>query len=335
MTELLRKYIGDTLNEQELTDLRKAVNAATDEQLAASLQRIWEESQDEEPQVDRSTVLRMQQTISERINHEADERDDEAENNSRKARRLKLLAAAAAIIALVCIASTVHFYRQIKRVEQSNILVETRENERVNVTLPDGTQVTLNELSDLNYSPNILNQANRNVTFHGEAYFNVYKDAEHPFVIDANSLKITVLGTKFNLLARQNYPESSLTLEEGKVEILSPVAQETVTLNSGQMAIIDNKSGHITLQTSEEALMDATAWKRNELTFRNAPITEVLKKIENKFGVTINSGWYKAADTFTGTFPTDNLNDIIAILEKTFHAKSTKDGRQIRFHKAE
>lgn len=328
MIELLRKYMANSLNEQDLADLRKSVNAATDEQLADHLNRLWDESQDEQPQVDENIVLRMQQNIGKQIGSKAD-------SSERKAHWLKYLAAAAAIITLVCLASTVYFYRQIRVVAQSNILVETRENEHVSITLPDGTKVMLNELSALNYSPNILNQANRNVTFRGEAYFNVYKDEKHPFVIDANNLKITVLGTKFNILARSNYPESSLSLEEGRVEIMSQLTQETVLLNSGQTAIVDNKSGHISLKTGEEILMDATAWKRNELTFRNVPIAEVLKKIENKFGVTINSGWYKATDTFTGTFPTDNLNDIIAILEKTFHAKGAKDGRHIRFHKAE
>lgn len=328
MIELLRKYMGNSLNEQELADLRKAVDAATNEQLTDHLHRLWDESKDEQPQADEKLVLRMQQTISEHISNKANE-------SGKKARWLKYLSAAAAIIALVCVVSTVYFYRQLRVIAQSDMQVETRENERANITLPDGTKVTLNELSALNYSPNMLTQANRSIAFRGEAYFNVYKNKRHPFIIEANNLKITVLGTKFNLLARANYPESSLSLEEGQVEILSQRTQETVTLNSGQTAIVDNKSGHISLQKSEEALMDATAWKRNELTFRNVPTAEVLKAIENKFGVTINHGWYKASDTFTGTFPTDNLNDIIAILEKTFHAKGTKDGREIRFRKAE
>ena len=68
------------------------------------------------------------------------------------------------------------------------------------LTLMDGTKVCLNSNSKLKY-PSEFGSGNRYVQLEGEAYFEVAKDPDHPFVVDVNNMQIKVLGTAFNVNA--------------------------------------------------------------------------------------------------------------------------------------
>lgn len=68
------------------------------------------------------------------------------------------------------------------------------------ILLPDSTEVTLNRYSTLT-CPVRFKGKNRNVSLSGEAYFEVRKDARHPFIVQAEEVEVKVLGTHFNLEA--------------------------------------------------------------------------------------------------------------------------------------
>ena len=75
------------------------------------------------------------------------------------------------------------------------------------ITLPDQTKVTLNRYSSLTY-PDRFKEDRREVQLQGEAYFEVEKDARHPFVVKADPVEVEVLGTHFNVEA---YPGDAYT----------------------------------------------------------------------------------------------------------------------------
>lgn len=77
-------------------------------------------------------------------------------------------------------------------------LAETR-----TVTLPDQTEIVLNRYSSLTY-PERFRGKDRKVQLQGEAYFEVSKDAAHPFKVEAGAIIVQVLGTHFNVEA---YPK--------------------------------------------------------------------------------------------------------------------------------
>ena len=86
--------------------------------------------------------------------------------------------------------------------QKINSEVSTRYGSKTNLVLPDGTKVWLNAGSKLNYDKNYGN-AIREVSLTGEAYFDVVKNPEKPFIIHASKIDIKVLGTAFNV---KSYP---------------------------------------------------------------------------------------------------------------------------------
>jgi len=67
-----------------------------------------------------------------------------------------------------------------------------------NITLTDGTTVTINSGSTLKYLSNYSNKSNRKVFLKGEAFFDVAKNKKAPFTVNTTDMRIKVLGTRFN-----------------------------------------------------------------------------------------------------------------------------------------
>src|SRR5690606_22131597 len=98
--------------------------------------------------------------------------------------------------------------------------------------LEDGTKVWLNSSSKISY-PKKFSTGSRKVTLYGEAYFDVAKDKNRPFLIETNGTEIRVLGTSFNVNA---YNETvSTTLVEGSLKVSN--GTHSSTLKPGQEAI--------------------------------------------------------------------------------------------------
>ncbi|WP_278940444.1 FecR family protein, partial [Parabacteroides johnsonii] len=94
--------------------------------------------------------------------------------------------------------------------------------QRANLTLSDGTNVWLNACSEMTY-PASFSEDTRRVSLKGEAYFDVSKDVEHPFVVQTKKCDIKVLGTEFNVRVNESESdcEFSAALLEGSIELIN------------------------------------------------------------------------------------------------------------------
>src|SRR3984957_19558734 len=130
-------------------------------------------------------------------------------------------AAMVACIAFLAGISFYYFHRP--KIEVGNIVEKSNEiisksGARTKLMLPDGSQVWLNSGSKLTYS-NAYNNNTREVELEGEAYFDVSKDLERPFIVHASSLNIKALGTAFVV---KSYPQDETveaTLLRGIIEV--------------------------------------------------------------------------------------------------------------------
>lgn len=86
----------------------------------------------------------------------------------------------------------------------------------------------MNSESRLKY-PVVFTGKNRMVELEGEAYFDVSKDEEHPFVVCTEQLDVTVLGTGFNVMAYKRDSRTEVTLVKGKVDVKSGEINEILT----------------------------------------------------------------------------------------------------------
>ena len=315
MDNLEQKYKDDSLTPDELKRLREEVNSESDDRLEDSLRGAWEAA--EASMADTHRLDDLKARIDERLF---------------PAKRLvplywRMLRIAAAVLLPLFMIATIYLYQENTVLSRQDFVASTGEGEQVTVSLPDGTQVTLNADSRLSYNLSDYNSDGRRITFDGEGYFRVAKNSSSPFSIVAKGLKVSVLGTTFNLRARSSDATAELSLEEGSVCFQALKTGQDVILSPNQKVILDQKRGTLTVEEERHAA-DASAWRRGELVFRNVPFAEVLEEIEEVYHVSIvMEAKIDKNDLFTGVLSRTNINEVLEVIEYSYHLKATlKDG---------
>lgn len=154
--------------------------------------------------------------------------------------------------------------------------------------LNDGTLVSLNASSSIKY-PYHFNGDVRLVNIHGEAYFEVAKNPKYPFVVEANNMRIEVLGTHFNIKAYDEDDKIITTLLEGsiKVQIKSSnsVKDKAIVLKPNQQLVFDKQTEKLSIVNVDADLY--ALWKDGQCFFENQPFFEITKILERHFGIAI------------------------------------------------
>ena len=141
-------------------------------------------------------------------------------------RRLVFRTASAAAAVVLLLTGGMTAVSVSKRLSQPTI-VSTQMGERSQVVLPDGSKVWLNSCSRVEYSAPLLSRERR-VKMEGEAYFEVARNADLPFRVQARGCTFTVLGTKFNISAYDDDPDVLAALMEGSLQFESSRSAETM-----------------------------------------------------------------------------------------------------------
>lgn len=228
--------------------------------------------------------------------------------------RLRYVAAAAA---LLLIASTTAWYISSSYYKNNTELqtLVAAYSEVKEVVLSDGTTVRLNSGSTLTY-PKQFHGNERKVVLQGEGFFNVAKDEAHPFVVNAGSLNVKVLGTKFNL---RNYADDDYimaTLVEGSILAYDDSGQ-SVKLKPNMQAKYSKINNMI--ETSDVEAKESTLWQNGDLILSKVTIKEIARAIERKFKVkTITSDDISNNERYTMNFKAyENLHNVLDILSQT------------------
>lgn len=165
-----------------------------------------------------------------------------------------------------------------------NLLVEkTGIGQIKQLTLPDGTKVWLNAKSELKYHK-AFDKKTREVLLEGEAYFEVYRDTNRPFIINSQDVKTAVLGTSFNVSAYHTDADIKVSVLSGKVSVEQH--QSKVLLTPNQQAVYNKTEQKLSqnnlLHTSEEIL-----WKEGKLVFKSINLEKVIADIQRKYETSI------------------------------------------------
>ena len=179
------------------------------------------------------------------------------------------------------------------------------------LVLADGTIVWLNSDSHIRY-PVTFSGNTRQVELEGEAYFEVAKDVEKPFIVRMNEYNVRVTGTQFNV---RNYLNESLatTLVEGGVQIERKGKVDR--LRPGQQAVLENNEIRIRVVNVEEQV----AWKHGAFGFTQCRLENIMEELARWYDVDVFymnqqvkdyhfSAWFKRSSS---------INEVINILEKT------------------
>lgn len=320
MDKLEKKYRNDSLTPEELFRLRENVNSMTDSQLEVSLRENWDSIEVKSSWEDGNHLEILKKNIDRKI----------ISSNKKYSISGRFIRVAAAGLLLVLLSATIYLYQINLELSQQEFVICTAKGEQVSVFLPDSTIVTLNSESRLSYNLKEYNSNKRKIAFEGEGYFQVMKDASNPFVINAKDLEVTVLGTVFNLKTRAIDTWAELSLEQGCVRFLSLKTNQSAIVHPNQKAILDRKTGKVVVK-DKNYISDASAWKRGELIFRNVPFREVLDEIERAYCIPIvvkNDSKIYVDDLFTGVLSRTDINEVLEVIEVSYHLKAVlKDGK--------
>jgi transmembrane sensor len=192
------------------------------------------------------------------------------------------------------------------------------------LSLPDGTKVWLNAASSLKY-PTEFNGLTREVELTGEAYFEVSRNPNQPFIVKNEKLDIEVLGTHFNVNAYTSERETKTTLFEGKVKVILP--NSNFLLSPMQQAVV-NASNAVELKKINN--LDAISWKDGFFVFENESISNVMQKIARWYDVELVYEGKQTQQGYIGKIPrSENISEVLKMLSltKTVHFKI--EGRRI------
>lgn len=164
------------------------------------------------------------------------------------------------------------------------ITLVTAEGNIGEFTLPDGTKVWLNENTRLTY-PESFDGKTREVELCGEAFFEVRKDAERPFMVQMHNLDVEVLGTSFGAACYLDRKVEEIILKNGSVKISGESMQNSVVLKPNERLTYSPFDGNVCVTDFD--VENAYRWYEKYLSFDNARFGDILSNIEHRYNVEI------------------------------------------------
>jgi ferric-dicitrate binding protein FerR (iron transport regulator) len=271
----------------------------------------------------------------------------------------------AAIIACIGLAGWLGFYL-VKSATVTNRYAQSapfsqvmaRPGVKTRLVLPDGTEVWLNSGSKLRYQDD-FNKAFREVELEGEGFFDVVKDAHHPFIVHTDGIDIKVLGTTFNIKSYPTDKTIEATLLRGMIEvsrkddpnapkvILKP--NEKLTFNKelvrAKLNLVKDQDAAKTGDASSDIAItpilknipdsekEETSWRYNRLVFDGDSFGELAEKMERWYNVSITFKSDKLLQyRFKGAFDKETIQEALNALKLTAKFRYVTNGNEIMLY---
>lgn len=234
---------------------------------------------------------------------------------------LQRLSRIAALFLVLIVPSIIYFFFFMS--PQQDIL--HAETQLLESTLPDGTEVTLNKGSVLHY-PEHFRGKERKVSLEGEAYFDVVRDEDKAFVIEAGTMQIRVLGTSFYVNTKSNNNTMEVVLLSGSVQL--SYQDKTMLLEPGDKAVVMKEADELVKQQNTDP--NLLAWKTKVLRFNNASLAEVvnvLEKVYEKEIRILNPELLQCR--ITATFEGESFESVMMVIQSTLNIEVRPNNNMI------
>lgn len=192
--------------------------------------------------------------------------------------------------------------------------------------LADGTMVWLNSDSELRYPVNFAGRERR-VFLKGEAYFDVARNMDMPFRVEAGEMEVEALGTEFNMNVYGDDGCLRTTLAEGKVRVSYAATRQACILEPGEQALLEEGA----LSVRQVDLRDVVGWKEGRFVFSDLPLEAIVRQLERWNDVEFDffdpaAKYYR----FTGVIMRHkSLQEVLALLEETTDVKFKTNANEI------
>ncbi len=228
----------------------------------------------------------------------------------------------AAAIALLFIIGLVTFFSVSKKAIAKIALLKTYDNTLTD-TLTDGTIITLNKNSAINYPIGFPGKT-RPVSLAGEAFFLVAHNKKKPFIIMVKNIEVTVVGTSFNINSDINYTE--IIVETGNVKVTK--ASNTVFLSAGEKLQIPNNNSIGIKGVTDDKLYNY--YRTKQFVCNGTPLWRLVKVLNKAYGANIIIGRKDLNNySLNTTFNNVPLDKILEIIHLTFNIGVVKQNGQV------
>ena len=223
----------------------------------------------------------------------------------------------AASIALLV--SLIGFYQwQQKQPDWVTFTAEAQQVKRL--TLPDQTEISLAGGSRLTYDARHYGQEMRLVRLEGKAFFEVWHDEARPFRVETAESRVTVLGTRFQVVAGKE--QTTVDVVSGKVGFALREKTDSVALTAGLQAYYT--SGDPRIKVTEQPNPNELAWLTHRLRFEETPLPQVVADLEQAYQTTLSySG--DADKRLTATLEELTLEEALQVVNETLDVRITQN----------
>lgn len=206
--------------------------------------------------------------------------------------------------------------------------ISTSKGNQYQILLPDGTKVWLNAASSLKY-PEVFTGNERKVILSGEAYFEVAKNKDMPFIVQTRNQDVQVLGTHFNINSYSDEQSIKTTLLEGAIKVTN--ANFSKILKPGEQSLVENNGlGNINVIKNIDVDSEI-AWKKGLFSFNNVALKTILIQLERWYDIKID--YQSIPDKrYNGMVPRkSNLSEVLHMLELTGNISfKIEEGRRLK-----
>lgn len=150
--------------------------------------------------------------------------------------------------------------------------------------LSDGTRIWLNSETEITYPTRFVGNK-REITLIGEAFFEVAKNKEKPFIVNANGMEVKVLGTSFNVSCYTADKTISTTLIEGSVSVKTE-NKKTVTITPSEQFTYNRDNAKTDIRIVNTELF--TSWIDGKYIFKDATLEDIVKKLQRWYDFSVN-----------------------------------------------
>lgn len=248
--------------------------------------------------------------------------------------RMRWMAAAASLALLIAAGGFYYIYQRGSMMQKV-----TAKGQKSTFIMEDGTRVTLNADSKLEYSEDFATK-NREVYLTGEAFFDVHADPQKPFIIHTSKMDIKVLGTAFNVKSYPDEASSEATLIKGTIEVtVTDNPSEKIILKPSQKLVLTNFDStkrkavsirdlvpnvpSVTSMTylndkKDSSVVMETSWLQNKLVFQDEDFGTLAKRMERYYNISIhfNRVGYRQL-RFTGVLEGETIAEALNALHLT------------------
>ena len=306
--ELLHRLIAGTTTEEENRQLMEWFRqCASKEEFFMLFETAWKESPDEMPRD-------VQERMYRRLSRELDEKKTKTILlRSRFSWKVWPQIAVACIIIVLGLVNYRMNDKQ-KQLSTQNFTVLAEKGQRAFITLPDSTKVWLNSDTKISY-PADYGLKERNVTLVGEAYFEVAKNPDKRFIVEAKGMQVEALGTSFNVNAYQNDNKIIASLFSGSVRV--SYDRHVAILKPHESVKVDLLNRSFS-RYKDESMKNIALWRKNEITFDGESLEEITHIMSRLYNTTIcieDESLKKVC--YIGTIRNNNLENFIDIINLT------------------